>query len=281
MEKRWKKGVGILLGAALAIGTMQALPVRAEEAGLSNLVLSEERDGNVPAFHIQTPKEEITEMIYTLEEEEEIGRGVPTELGFTLHDAMDTVTELERARVEYDPLLKDHQGYVVAQYLRLDFEALMGDEMDGGDYRRITETDTPVWITFEIPEEFQNTNPEIRRTYALLDLADGSVLYHGDLDREQNTLTVALDSFGLCALLLKDMYADGVERESCWEEATGWHRYTDGRISSCVWSGTEDGTEMMRFDEFGRIARGWHMADKIPGCWTYLDPGTGYQVKPG
>lgn len=176
-------------------------------------------------------------------------------------------------------MLRDGQGYVVAQYLHLDFTSVLGNEMEGGKFQRVTETDDPVWVTIEIPEEFKNTDPEITRSYGLLNMAGGTTLYLGDLDTNDDTLTVALNKYGLCALLMKDKYTDGNSRESYWDD-NGFYRGSDGRITSCSWF-AEDGENIIRLDEFGRIAHGWHRADIVTDVWTYLDPVTGYKAKPG
>lgn len=202
-----------------------------------------------------------------------------TVLEFAFNDATDTVSADERARAEFDPMLRDGQGYVVAQYLHLDFTSVLGNEMEGGKFQRVTETDDPVWVTIEIPEEFKNTDPEITRSYGLLNMAGGTTLYLGDLDTNDDTLTVALNKYGLCALLMKDKYTDGNSRGSYWDE-NGFYRGSDGRITSCSWF-AEDGENIIRLDEFGRIAHGWHRADIVTDVWTYLDPVTGYKAKPG
>lgn len=271
---------GILLILAAVLGTVAAeilfcreMMTDRETAAVQeetpNLVLSEKMENNAPAYHLKSTKEELKEILFTSGQEEMIEEGREAEIEVMVNNVTDTISVETRASVTGNPYMA-YGGYVVLRYLDITLSAGMLNNAE-----EVEELYDPVWITFEIPEEYRNTNPMIKRFYRLY---NGSYLC--DLDSDEDTLTVAMTGFGTFALLMKDMYVDGILMEPCQEEDTGWYRKEDGRIEACTNVQMEDG-ESIYLNEFGKTAKGWQITDTESGRRIYADPETGYLTKEG
>lgn len=221
-------------------------------------------------------KEELKEILFTSEQEEMIENGTEAKVTVTVNNVTDTIDPVYCAKLNSDWLM-NYKGYVVLRYLDIRLQAGMGKEPGA-----VTETYDPIWVTLEIPEEYRNTDPDTKRFYALFDLAYGNPIYLCDLDQDENTITCAMNWFGPCAFLMKDMYVDGILKEPYIEEKTGWNRLEDGRIETCVYILKDVKKEKTIYlDEFGKRAEGWRMLNYDTEGWTYFDPQTGYQAEKG
>lgn len=274
MKKAWFL-LAAAVGLALAGHAVQVGAKETEEA-LPNLTLSEEMQNGAPGYQVAMTKEELKEILFTSGQEEMIENGAKAKVAVTVNNVTDTIDPVYRAKLISDPLM-NYQGYVVLRYLDIRLRAGMGNEPGA-----VTETYDPIWITLEIPEEYRNTDPYTKRFYALFDLAHGNPVYLCDLDQDENTLTVAINWFGPCALLMKDMYVDGILKEPYIEEETGWRRLEDGRIETCTYILKDvEKNKIIYLDEFGKRAEGWRMLNYDTEGWTYFDPETGYQAEEG
>lgn len=68
---------------------------------------------------------------------------------------------------------------------------------------KVTETQQPITISFEIPENLVNTNPSITRTYKILRLHNG-VVTTLDVTVNGRTATFMTDEFSTYALIYSD-----------------------------------------------------------------------------
>ncbi len=272
--KKIKKLLRVFLAAALALSGCSSVggENKAQDT-LESLKLSEKMENNAPAYHLKSTKEELKEILFTSGQEEMIKEGREAEIEVMVNNVTDTVDMETRGHVTGN-LAMSYSGYVVLRYLDITLRAGMSDYV-----KEVEETYDPVWITFEIPQEYRNTNPLIKRFYVL---SRPGGAYLCDLDSDEDTLTVALTEFGTFALMMKDMYVDGILMEPFQEEDTGWYRKGDGRITACSNVPlSESGGKSLYLNEFGKIAKGWQMIDSEAGRWIYLDPETGCRTEEG
>lgn len=264
MKKAWVL-LAAAVGLALAGRGVQVGAKETEEA-LPNLTLSEEMQNGAPGYQVAMTKEELKEILFTSEQEEMIENGAEAKVAVMVNNMTDTIDPVYRAKLISDPLM-NYQGYVVLRYLDIRLRAGMGNEPG-----TVTETYDPIWITLEIPEEYRNTDLHTKRFYALFDLAHGNPVYLCDLDQDENTLTVAINWFGPCALLMKDMYVDGILKEPYIEEETGWRRLEDGRIETCTYILKDvEKNKIIYLDEFGKRAEGWRMLNYDTEGWMEIE----------
>ena len=76
--------------------------------------------------------------------------------------------------------------------------------LNGAEVGRITQLDTPITVTFDIPENLRKEN----RLYAMLRLHDGSADLLRDLDDQPDTLTVMSDKFSTYVIVYRDLTDD-------------------------------------------------------------------------
>lgn len=274
--RKVKKITGLfaaLLAGVLILNACSTVEEKKTQETLTNLKLNEKMEHNAPAYHLKSTKEELKKILFTSGQEELIEEGKAAEIEVMVNNVTDTVG-MEYRQMVTGASWMAYEGYVVLRYLDITLSAGMSDYV-----KEVDETYDPIWFTFEIPEEYRNTNPMIKRFY-VLSRPGGTGLC--DLDSDENTLTVALTGFGMYTLMMKDMYVDGILMEPCQEEDTGWYRKEDGRIEACTGiPADESGGESLYLNEFGKIAKGWQMIDSEEGRWIYLDPETGYRTKEG
>lgn len=82
-------------------------------------------------------------------------------------------------------------------------------KITGEDATKITNTKEPITITFEIPENLINNDPNINRTYAVVRLHEG-IVTKLNTKVENNTITFETDEFSTYALVYSDENATDV-----------------------------------------------------------------------
>ena len=140
-----------------------------------------------------TLKEEVIAEHITDEEKAAIEGGDDLDIILRVEDAGDTVTDEDRKATE--AAIAD-TGFTVGQYLDVD----LIKRINGVEVGKITEINSPIRVTIEIPEELRGTN----RAFAIVRLYNGSADILEDFDDDPDTITILTDRFCTYSIVYKD-----------------------------------------------------------------------------
>ncbi len=167
--------------------------------------------------------------ILSEEEKELIADGVNVDLVVSITNTDETVTAQEKEAVTATIAQNDAEQ-TVAIYLDIDLSKKVGD----GEASLITETNAPVTIVIDIPEEFQSAN----RQFSVIRVHDGVSTELPDLDNNPRTVTIETDRFSTYALIYTDQTientvpdteaADGTADEAAPDDRSYADADTDG-----------------------------------------------------
>ncbi len=123
---------------------------------------------NVNNTRIDVTSEEIKEKIeLTDEEQNALDNGKNISIYLEVKDVTDSISENDKNKIQSS--LSDDA--TIGMYL----DANLVKKTDGEEPVRITELGGPIKVSFEIPEELLNSDPNIKRTYVIYILHDGEV----------------------------------------------------------------------------------------------------------
>lgn len=161
-------------------------PDDTDNGNISKEVRSEE---NVPDTTLVTPLDELADAVLTPEEQELIDDGVDIKIVLTIEDGTDSAPDDDKAKVE--TAISELSDYTIGQYLDVNLLKIIGNSQE-----KITETNVPITIMFELPEALRGEG----RTYVVIRIHNGETAVLFDLDGDTNTVTIETNRFSTYAL---------------------------------------------------------------------------------
>ncbi len=148
---------------------------------------------NVPNTTLTTPLKELIASVLTHEEQEVINSGIDIKIMLTVDDATNNVSPQDKTAVENR--LGGLKDYKLGQYLDVNLLKIIG----GSEGVKITQTNKPITVTFEIPDALQG---KVRYSVIRIHQDKADVLQ--DLDNAPNTITIETDKFSTYALVYQE-----------------------------------------------------------------------------
>ena len=175
--------------------TNSATEIISNESG--KLKVIEPEEPNSYDAEIDVSDEELISKIDITEEEKEVmeNEGKNISIYLEVKDITDSIPDSDKEQLE----AKVADEEIIGIYLDVN----LFKKVDGEDPTKITETTTPIKITFTIPDELINTDTSIKRTYKVFRLHDG-VITKIDVKINGNIATFETDRFSTYALIYKD-----------------------------------------------------------------------------
>lgn len=171
-----------------------ALEIVTNEAGKVKVVEPEEP--NSYGAEIDNSDEDLSSKIEISDEEQESmeNEGKNISIYLEVKDITDTISDSDKEQIE-----NSLDENTIGLYLDIN----LYKQVDGEEPVKITETITPIKITFTIPEELLNADKTIKRTYKVLRLHDGKITAI-NVEVNGNIATFETDKFSIYALTYRD-----------------------------------------------------------------------------
>ena len=163
------------------------------EPGTVKYIKSKSSNAN-NAKVIEKPDEIIAKINLTEKDVDNIKHGKNIDVYLEVKDISDSIQASDKKAIE-EKLEKDNLGLYLDVSL---FKKVTGEEAT-----KITETKKPITISFELPDELINKDPNIERTYKVLRLHDG-VVEELEVKVNGKTATFETDKFSTYALTYAD-----------------------------------------------------------------------------
>lgn len=154
---------------------------------------------NAPVTNISTPTDELTNMLLTEDERQQVQNGTNIRIVLEVQDAGTTVSDSDKNNIQ-----QALNGFTVGQYLNINLYKLAGEKRTD-----ITETEKEIRIVITIPEGLKNTDSQKTRTYAVIRVHDGKTELLTDMDSSADTIAIDTDRFSAYAIVYKDTSNDG------------------------------------------------------------------------
>lgn len=164
-------------------GREEATPDRLKIGKLEKVV---DKGEKAPATTLETPLDALKEAVGLTGEEVNAGENIKIIL--KVEDATDTVLKEDKTAVTV--MLGKLKNYKLGQYLDVILLKKIG-ELE----QKITETNAPVRIMFEVPEGLRG-----KSEYSVIRIHGGETTILKDLDSNPNTVTIETDKFSTYAL---------------------------------------------------------------------------------
>lgn len=152
---------------------------------------------NVPKAEIKTPDGTLAEAVLTAEELEHYKNGAALSVDLAVTAVEGSVSSFDRQLVE--KALSKFE-YKPGRYLDLQ----LFKTLDNGNKTQITETNTPITVSVEIPEALRAAG----REYVIIRVHDGEADVLKDYDDNVNTITIRTDKFSVYALAYSESSAN-------------------------------------------------------------------------
>ena len=167
-----------------------------------NVTVNSESGENAPSVSMDGEtstklKEEIIAEHLTPEEKAAIANGDNLDVILVVEDAGDTVPA-EDKQVTENVLVNTE--YTLGMYLNIDLIKLINGQQVG----KITELNSPIRVTIEIPEELLSAN----RAFAIVRVHDGVAEILEDVDSDPDTITIVTDKFSTYSIAYQDTDAN-------------------------------------------------------------------------
>lgn len=147
---------------------------------------------NAPNAELTMPKEELINAVLTDEEQQSVvNDGKDIRIILTVEDATNNVSDEDKASVE--AAIGNNK---LGQYLDVNLFKKIGDE----EAKKIAETNRPITITFEIPENLRGDG----RTYSVIRVHNEETTVLEDKDENADTVTIETDKFSTYALVYSE-----------------------------------------------------------------------------
>ncbi len=158
---------------------------------------------NAPGTKITTPLDELADIVLTPAEKAEVNDGTDIIIILTIEDGTYLVPASDKTKVE--TVIGGMQDYKLGQYLDVNLLKIIG-----GVQEKITETNAPITVMFEIPEALRDEG----REYAVIRVHDGETAILPDLDNDEKTVTIRTDKFSTYALAYSEKTDSNTSDES-------------------------------------------------------------------
>ena len=175
-----------VIKSALEIVTNEAVKVKVVEP----------EEPNSYGAEIDNSDEDLSSKIEISDEEQEAmeNEGKNISIYLEVKDITDTISDSDKEQIE-----NSLDENTIGLYLDIN----LYKQVDGEEPVKITETITPIKITFTIPEELLNADKTIKRTYKVLRLHDGKITTI-NVEVNGNIATFETDKFSIYALTYRD-----------------------------------------------------------------------------
>lgn len=145
---------------------------------------------NTPASRLETSVKELISAVLTPEEQNSVKDGIDIKIILTVEDATENVPLADKEKTEAE--ISRLADYKLGQYLDINLLKKIG----GAGEIKITETNAPITITFELPNKLKGKS----RTYSVIRVHNGETAVLHDLDDNSDTVTIKTDKFSIYAL---------------------------------------------------------------------------------
>ncbi len=173
----------------------ETLPPKDEpsEPDNGNISVDVQPGENAPDTELKTPFDELADAVLTPEEQENIKNSIDIKIILIVSDATESVPTDDKAKIE--AAIRGLSGYKLGQYLDLNLLKII----DNSEGVRITQTNKPITVTFEIPAALRG-----KAEYSVIRVHGGETDVLRDLDSAPNTATIETDKFSTYALVYKE-----------------------------------------------------------------------------
>ena len=144
---------------------------------------------------IDSADEVIAKIDFTDEDLDKINQGKNIDVYLEVKDINNSISSSDKSKIE-EKLGNDKLG--------LYLDVSLFKKVDGEEATKITETKTPITISFEIPDELINKDSNVERTFKVLRLHDGNV-EEIEVKVNGNIATFETDKFSTYALTYNDV----------------------------------------------------------------------------
>ncbi|MDE7194028.1 MAG: hypothetical protein K2O14_08670, partial [Oscillospiraceae bacterium] len=172
----------------------------ADENGTKEVTADDLRIGKIQTevqapvnVEIATPIEELITAALTEEEQQKITEGTDIKIILKVENVTESVPAEDKGKVETE--INGLSDYKLGQYLDITLLKKIGEEQE----QKITMTNAPIKITFEIPEGLRG-----KAEYSVIRVHGGTATVLRDLDSDPNTVTIETDKFSTYALTYKE-----------------------------------------------------------------------------
>lgn len=193
--------------------------VTVDELKTGKLKTKVEAPTNVPKPEIATSEENLIKVALTKDEQKELKNGTDITIILKVEDASQTVHTDDKGKVE--TAIGDLSNNKLGQYLDVTLLKKIGDREE-----QVTATNSPIKITFEIPESLRG-----KAEYSVIRVHGGTATILRDLDSDPNTVTIETDKFSTYALTYKEKTAtstpSGTTGGSSGSSGFNWSDYSN------------------------------------------------------
>ena len=182
---------------------------------------------NAPATVLATPYEALVDAILSSEEQAAVNEGKDIQIILYVKDATGSVSAEDKEKI--DTAIGGLKNYKLGQYLEVELLKKIG----GSDGEKITRTNKPIRVTFDIPADMLG-----KGEYSVIRIHDGEVTVLPDLDTAPNTVTIETDRFSTYVLTYREKAASSKPSGG----GSHYSRPSTGDTSSDTSSDTSDST---------------------------------------
>ena len=145
---------------------------------------------------IAISQEELIAAALTEDEQKKAKEGTDIKIILKVEDAAENISADDKGKVE--TAIGSLNGYKLGQYL----EVTLLKKIGGDREQKIIETNAPIEITFEIPENLRG-----KAEYSVIRVHNGTAAVLPDLDSDPDTVTIKTDKFSTYVLTYKEKAA--------------------------------------------------------------------------
>ncbi len=167
--------------------------VTADDLKIGKIETEVQAPANVPKPEIATPKDELMAAALTEDEQQKIKKGTGVKIILKVENAAENVSAEDKEKVEAE--INRLSNYNLGQYLDITLLKKIGEDQE----QKITETNAPITITFELPEGLRG-----KAEYSVIRVHNGTATVLRDLDSAPDTITIETDKFSTYALTYKE-----------------------------------------------------------------------------
>ena len=173
-----------------------------DENGAGDVNIGSSSSENAPEATISAEtsaklKEEMIAEHLTDEEKAAVANGDSLDIILVVEDAGDTVPAEDKQITE---AVLTSTEYNIGMYLNVDLIKLINGQQVG----KITEINSPIHVTIEIPEELRSAN----RAFAIVRVHNGAAEILEDVDDDPDTITIVTDKFSTYSIAYQDTDAN-------------------------------------------------------------------------
>lgn len=167
-------------------------PSETDKSNVGNISKDTQLGENAFKTEITTSLDELTRMVLTDVEREQITKGTDIKIVLTVNNLNNLDSDIDRQTVKE---ALNEFGYILGKYLDISLFKKIGDIE-----KQVTETNGLITLTFNIPEELRSDG----RVFAVIRVHNGETAVLPDIDDDESTVTIQTDRFSTYALVYRD-----------------------------------------------------------------------------